>query len=45
MDKRSMNPPVKGNVAPVTTARKRGQESMFANSKPKPMIDPKFKKK
>ncbi|MFN9803305.1 MAG: hypothetical protein ACK54Y_05720 [Bacteroidota bacterium] len=45
MDKKSMNPPVKGKVAPVTTARKRGQESMFANSKPKPMIDPKFKKK
>jgi hypothetical protein len=45
MDKKSMNTPVKGKVAPVTTARKRGQESMLAKCKPTPMIDPKFKKK
>lgn len=44
MDKKSMNPPVKGRTMP-TNAKKPGQESIFAKYKPTPMIDPKFKKK
>lgn len=45
MDKKSMNPPIKGKVAPVTTARKRGQESILAKYKPTPLVNPNFKKK
>lgn len=44
MDKKSMNPPVKGRTMP-NNAKKPGQESIFAKYKPTPIVNPKFKKK